>query len=76
MVTVAAIKSLVAWIWIWVITEWLTGDGVVVVFMTIASINVVVYLTTLPMSWRGKWIRQWISDVNLMGRAGLLDQGA
>lgn len=76
MVTVAAIKSLVAWIWTWVITKWLTGDGVVVVFMTIASINVAIYLTTFPMSWSGKRIRRWISDVNLMGRAGLLEQSA
>lgn len=71
MVTVAAIKSLVAWIWTWVITEWLTADGVMVVFMTIASINVGVYLTTLPMSWGGKKIRQWIVDADVMGRAGL-----
>ncbi|KAJ4390946.1 hypothetical protein N0V93_004545 [Gnomoniopsis smithogilvyi] len=71
MVTVAAVKSLVAWIWTWVITEWLTSDGVVVVFMSIAAINVAVYLTTLPMSWYGKDVRKWIVSADIMGRAGL-----
>lgn len=73
MVTVAAIKSLVAWIWTWIITDWLTTDGVLVVFMTIASVNVAIYFTTLPMSWGGKRIRQWIHEADLMGRSGLRD---
>lgn len=71
MVTVAAVKSLVAWIWTWVITEWITSQGVLIVFMSIASINVAVYLTTFPMSWYGKPVRKWIVSADMMGRAGL-----
>lgn len=71
MVTVAAMKSLVAWIWTWVITEWLTSQGVLIVFMSIATINVAIYLTTLPMSWYGKGVRKWIVTADIMGRAGL-----
>lgn len=71
MVTVAAVKSLVAWIWTWVITEWLTSQGVLIVFMSIASVNVAVYLTTLPMSWYGKAVRKWIASADIMDRAGL-----
>lgn len=71
MVTVAAVKSLVAWIWTWVITEWITSQGVLIVFMSIASINVAIYLTTLPMAWYGKSIRKWIVTVDIMGGAGL-----
>lgn len=73
MVTVAAIKSLVAWIWTWVITDWLNADGPLVVFMSIASIHVAVYLTTVPMSLFGKKIRQWLHDADLIGRFDLRD---
>lgn len=71
MVTVAAVKSLVAWIWTWVITEWLTSQGVLVVFMSIAAINVAIYLTTIPMSCYGRHVRKWIVNADIMGRAGL-----
>lgn len=71
MVTVASIKSLVAWIWTWVVADWLTSSGVLIVIMTIAAVNVGVYSTTLPMSWYDKRIRQWIATADLIGRAGL-----
>ncbi|OBT60757.1 hypothetical protein VE03_10868 [Pseudogymnoascus sp. 23342-1-I1] len=47
MVTISCLKSLIAWVWTWVVNEWLVADGVVVVFMTVAAVNVAVYLTSI-----------------------------
>ncbi|KAK0111367.1 hypothetical protein ONS95_001729 [Cadophora gregata] len=71
MVTISCLKSLIAWIWTWFINDWITSAGVVVVFMTIASINVGVYLTTIIFYFYGKSFRMWIHSANLMKKAGL-----
>lgn len=71
MVTVASLKSAIAWIWTWVINDWITRDGVLVVFMVIASINVVAYMSTLVLYFRGKAIRVWIHQMDILRRAGL-----
>ena len=44
MVTVASLKSLIAWIWTWVINDWLARDGALTVFCVVATVNTVVYL--------------------------------
>ena len=72
MVTIASLKSLIAWIWTWVINDWIARDGALVVFMVVASVNVCAYATTTLFYLKGKQIRIWIHDVDFLGRAGLL----
>lgn len=57
MVTIAALKSAIAWIWTWVINEFITTCGVLDVFMTVAAINVVISLICIPFYFKGKQIR-------------------
>jgi hypothetical protein len=71
MVTIAALKSLIAWIWTWVINDWIVKDGMMTVFMVIASLNVAVYGTTFVLYLKGKAIRIWLHDIHLMRRTGL-----
>lgn len=70
MVTVAVVKSAVAWIWTWFISDWLTSDGALVVFMVIGGVNVLIYAVTIPLGRYGKEIRSWTSDVDMTGRSG------
>lgn len=53
------------------INDWITADGLVVVFMTIAAINAAMYLTTIVLYLKGKSFRIWIHDANLLERTGL-----
>lgn len=71
MVTIASLKSLIAWIWTWVINDWIVRDGMLTVYMVIATVNVVAYASTLFLYWRGKRVRTWLWRVDLLGRAGL-----
>ncbi|KAF4466396.1 Major facilitator superfamily domain general substrate transporter [Fusarium albosuccineum] len=71
MVTVASLKSVLAWIWTWVINDWITASGMLTVFMTIASINVVVHLTTIGLYLKGKPLRIWIHEKDMLGKYGL-----
>ncbi|CZR64179.1 uncharacterized protein PAC_14076 [Phialocephala subalpina] len=71
MVTISCLKSAIAWIWTWVINDWITRDGLIVVFMIIASVNVAVYMTTIIFYFRGKAFRIWIHKANLLKQAGL-----
>ena len=71
MVTIASMKSLIAWIWTWVINDWVAKDGPLVVFMTIAAVNAGIYLLTIILYMRGKEIRIWISRQNLFERLGV-----
>jgi hypothetical protein len=71
MVTVASLKSLIAWIWTWCINDWITRDGMLVVFMVVASINVCVYGTTVFFYLRGKRVRVWIAEKDFLARCGL-----
>lgn len=71
MVTVASIKSLIAWVWTWVINDWIVADGMLTVFMVIAGINVAVNMTTIALFWKGKGVRIWIHEKNMLGRCGL-----
>jgi hypothetical protein len=71
MVAVASLKSLIAWIWTWVINDWVDRSGMLVVFMVVASINVCAYATTLIYYFHGKRIRIWIHEADMLGRAGL-----
>jgi hypothetical protein len=54
MVTISCLKSLIAWIWTWVINDWITRDGMTVAFMTIAAVNTAAYLTTICVLFEGK----------------------
>ncbi|KAL5000871.1 major facilitator superfamily domain-containing protein [Aspergillus recurvatus] len=60
MVTISCLKSAVAWIWTWCINDWVEDDGLLVVFMVIATLNVLVYASTLVFHFWGKRIRVWI----------------
>jgi hypothetical protein len=71
MVTISCLKSLIAWIWTWVVNDWLARDGMMVVFMTVAAVNVGLYSTTILFYLRGKSFRMWIHRNNLLRRAGL-----
>ncbi|KAF2762902.1 MFS general substrate transporter [Pseudovirgaria hyperparasitica] len=74
MVSVAALKSLIAWIWTWVVNDWIERDGMMVVYMSIAAINVAVYLTTIVLYIYGKRLRVWIHSRDLLGELGLRDR--
>ena len=67
MVTISSLKSLIAWIWTWVVNDWLTRDGPLVLFVTVGAVNVAVYLTTFIFYFRGKDIRIWLHKRNFMG---------
>ncbi|KAJ5548470.1 hypothetical protein N7513_005704 [Penicillium frequentans] len=69
MVTISCLKSLVAWIWTWCINDWLSASGILTVFMVIATVNVLVYGTTIIFHFYGKSIRIWIHKSNFMGQA-------
>lgn len=71
MVTISSLKSAIAWIWTWVINDWITKDGLLVVAMVVAAVNIVAYLSTFFFYFKGKAIRIWIHQKNLLGRAGL-----
>ena len=71
MVSVASLKSLIAWIWTWVINDWLARDGALTVFCVVATVNVVAYLSTFVFHFKGKAIRLWLHDKDLLGRLGL-----
>ena len=71
MVTVASLKSAIAWIWTWECNNWLASDGPLVVWMSIAAVNVAVYLTIFIFYFRGKRIRLWLQRNDLLGKAGL-----
>lgn len=71
MVTIAALKSLIAWVWTWVINDWIERDGVLTVYMIVAAVNVVGYLSTIYLYFRGKQIRTWLHHVDLLKKAGL-----
>ena len=71
MVTVASLKSCIAWIWTWVINDWLARDGPLVVFVTIAAVNVAVYLTTLVFYLRGRSMRLWLYRTDMFAKLNL-----
>lgn len=66
MVTVASLKSLIAWIWTWVINDWLARDGALTVFCIVAAVNVLVYLSTLLFYFKGKDIRLWLHKQDML----------
>ncbi|ETS81161.1 hypothetical protein PFICI_06163 [Pestalotiopsis fici W106-1] len=71
MVAVASLKSLIAWIWTWVINDWIAAQGMLVAFMTVAAINIVLYLTTILLYIYGKRLRTWIHEHDMLAKAGL-----
>ena len=66
MVTIAALKSLIAWIWTWEINNFINSAGALSVFMTVAAINVAVYLTCIPFYLWGKRWRLWLHRKDLL----------
>ncbi|CAG7943208.1 unnamed protein product [Penicillium nalgiovense] len=72
MVTIAALKSCIAWIWTWVINDFITSSGVLSVFMTVAAINVAVYLVCIPFYLKGKDIRIWLHRKDFLRAAGII----
>lgn len=37
MVTISCLKSCIAWIWTWVVNDWIVADGMMTVFMSIGE---------------------------------------
>lgn len=72
MITIAALKSCIAWIWTWVINDFIDASGLLSVFMTVATINVVIYLLYLPFYLKGKEMRIWLHNKNFLQAAGLM----
>jgi hypothetical protein len=71
MVTVASLKGLIAWIWTWVINDWIIKDGMLTVFMVVASLNVAIYATTFILYFKGKSIRVWLGRKDFLTKAGV-----
>ena len=71
MVTVASLKSAYAWIWTWVMNEFLARDGPLKALMTVAAINMGIYLTTFGLYFWGKPIRVWLHKKDLLKACGL-----
>ncbi|GES65435.1 MFS general substrate transporter [Aspergillus terreus] len=67
MVTISCLRSSVAWVWTWCINDWITSSGLLAVFMSVAAINVAVYLTTVILHLYGKKIRIWLHKKDFMG---------
>ncbi|OQU95653.1 hypothetical protein CLAIMM_01835 [Cladophialophora immunda] len=66
MVTVASMKSAIAWIWTWVINDWLIRDGPLVVLMVVMAVNLLVYVSAIILYFKGKAIRIWLHEKNFM----------
>lgn len=60
MVTVASLKSCIAWIWTWVINDWLARDGPLVVFVT-----------TFGFYLRGRSVRLWLHRTAMFAKLNL-----
>jgi hypothetical protein len=71
MVSIASLKSLIAWIWTWVINDWLARDGPLVMFCTVAAVNVAAYLTTIVFYTKGKSVRLWLHEKDLLRKLNL-----
>jgi len=71
MVTIASLKSAVAWIWTWEINNFLIRNGPLVVLMVVAAVNMAVYLSTIILYIWGKRIRVWLHEKDLMRTCGL-----
>jgi MFS family permease len=67
MVTISCLKSGVAWVWTWCINDWVSSSGLLTVFMSVAAVNVAIYLTTFIFHFYGKKIRIWLHKKNFMG---------
>ena len=67
MVTIATLKSFIAWIWTWVINDWVDDEGMLTAYMVIAAVNVVGFLTTVALYIWGKRIRTWLQKADLLG---------
>jgi len=71
MVSIASLKSAIAWIWTWVINDFIAAKGEMTVFLVIAGVNMGVYLLTIPLYLKGKSIRIWLHETNMLRKAGL-----
>jgi hypothetical protein len=72
MVTVSALRSSIAWIFTWIINEWIIVDGMMVVFLTVGAVHMVVLASTIPMYYYGKRVRKWLYyEARLFEKAGL-----
>lgn len=71
MVTIASLKSAVAWIWTWVINDFLDRDGPLIVLMVVACVNMVVYASTIIFYFKGKAIRVWLHEKDYLRACGL-----
>lgn len=71
MVTISVLKSLIAWIWTWVINDWVAASGTLTVFLVIGAVNLAAYLTTFLLYFYGKGIRMRIHEYQIFEKLGL-----
>ena len=60
MVTVAGLKSAIAYIFTWVVNDWIMKSGIQNVFITLSFTNFVILLTAISMWTYGKRVQVWI----------------
>ena len=73
MVTIASIKSLIAWIFTWVSNDWITSQGILQMYGILSAVTGVLFLTTIPLYYYGKRIRAWLHKQNWMHKLNLED---
>lgn len=59
-------------IWTRVINDFITSSGALSAFMTVAAINVVVYLISIPFYLKGKEIRTWLHRKDFLRVASII----
>ncbi|OQV03399.1 hypothetical protein CLAIMM_08448 [Cladophialophora immunda] len=71
MVTIASLKSAVAWTWTWVVNDFLVRNGPLVVLLVVMAVNLAVYASAFILYRYGKGIRIWLHHKNLLRACGL-----
>lgn len=66
MVTISCLKSGAAWIWTWCINNWVSSAGLLTVFMTLAAINVGIYMLAFIFHLYGKKIRIYLQKKDFL----------
>lgn len=71
MVTIAGLKSAIAYIFTWVVNDWIISSGIQNVFITLSFVNLGLFLATIPMWFYGKRVRIWIYRTQLFKKLHL-----
>lgn len=71
MVTVACIKSAIAYIFTWVSNDWMAKSGALEMYGILSAVTAALCLTTIPLYIYGKRIRQYLHDKAWMSKLKL-----